>query len=200
MEAWERQEVRESPGVSEQGFTFAHVTGFVVVAELQGLVDAGGGTAGDSSSEQTWNKRSFTNISSGHTPGLAAGCPYVLHSRPSNIHTLENMWLTNTSLIRLLADYDDTMHTCKDTKSGPCSGLSNWVCSVERQQSCEFKGFVAQSEKRKRPSWKCLCAKQICCIRTFQTGSKINAASASSQTIHPPRRQKGLTIQPGLSF
>lgn len=40
-------------GASEQRLTFAHVAGFVVVAELQGLVDAGGGSAGDCSSEQT---------------------------------------------------------------------------------------------------------------------------------------------------
>lgn len=35
------------------GLTFAHVARFVVVAELQGLVDAGGGAAGDRGSEQT---------------------------------------------------------------------------------------------------------------------------------------------------
>lgn len=52
---------------------------------------------------------------------------------------------------------------------------------MKRQQCCEFKGFVAQSGRTKRPSWTCLRAKQICCIRTFQTGSKLNAAPASSQ-------------------
>lgn len=37
----------------EGRLTFAHVAGFVVVTELQSLVDAGGGAAGDCSSEQT---------------------------------------------------------------------------------------------------------------------------------------------------
>lgn len=78
MEAWERQDVRESAGVAEQRLTFAHVAGFVIVAELQGLVDASGGTAGDCSSEQTWNKSSCTSISSRNAPGLAAGCGLLL--------------------------------------------------------------------------------------------------------------------------
>lgn len=29
---------------------------------------------------------------------------------------------------------------------------------------------------------------KICCVGTFQTGSKINAASAPSQTIQPPKK------------
>lgn len=60
--------------------------------------------------------------------------------------------------------------------------------SVEWQPRCEFKGFRAQSERTKRPSWSCLRAEQICCVRTFQTGSKINTASAPSQTIQPPKK------------
>lgn len=82
------------------------------------------------------------------------------------------------------------MHTWKNTKSGPGSGPSDWVCSVEWLRCCEFKGFLAQSERTKRPSLSCVRANQICCIRTFQTSSKMNTTSASSQTKHPPKRHK----------